>query len=673
MKKVCFLPGNVTILDCSRKGDVSKDSFIVKLFRNILILQNNISSLKVFYFDKYNGNRLKNYYKNTNKYNIPGLIKGAHSFSFPILFIDNLNTLAIEEGHNFNILMDTSFNIEFMGEISEGCLNSLKSLSNKYKEFVKLCEKIEIESNKWYLYPVYLVYEFNRYMIGFILWNRNETNRETHKIFDNHTKLLLLTGIEDRNIDKEFLLLLKLTISRIFAKATHIDDIMYEFDKGFKTIYSAYFDNSNLDGYENLFKIDFGNITVGFEIEFECLENKSGNLISAIDILKHYYYNYNKDEEIENNDIFDELLEKRVGIDGSSTVGECRSNYYLYSEVEKQIEEFENLIESVNQIVYDNLKVRKRFRDVTVNFIGYKNSLGFHYHIGCERNVDGLIEYNKKNLVLIFDLVFGFLLRNLNSSVRMRSDYSNFSNTESKSYGFEYRTLSSSIAYNDLYKYVLKMASKILDEYFTNNYLEINLDSKLNIPDKFYKKYVDNFNDFIRRIFETVKIINMNCFTFYKNRRIHIMNKTTDSSEFDNTLFKMLQELNNYTKNCWIYLFGLKKNRGDFVHNIVGVENCISDYMYFTFPYVEKEINILNRKYYHIPFGLSYKIRNLNYSNLDKADHVYIKYFIYLLTEFLERLESRKLLKIKPEKIMNKLKEKYSFLKLFGVKEKLKV
>lgn len=661
MKKICFTPGNVMFFDYSKKNGLNKDSFIVDLFKNILISQNDAIALRVYYFDTYNPRKVKTFYKNSN---ISFLLRDIYLNEYVLLFVDELNTLAKKEGGNFRILTNSTFNIEVSGKISEESLNSLEKLDSKYKNFISLCEKIEERSNIWYLYPINLRYNGANYLIGFIFYNNDDKFSKNNTVFNYYKNLLLITGINSEDVSKEFLLLLKLAFSRIFSRYTHIKNTIFEFNSDFETTYSISFNNYNIEKYEEMFVIDHGDITTGFELEFECLEKDTGYVVSAFEVLKqYYYYDYEEDEIPYNNEILDRFLEKRIGVDGHSIVGECRSNYYLYNEIEKQIKEFENLVKSVCNIVYDS-EVKRRFNNVGVNFIGYRNALGFHYHIGFERDVYNMTRFNKRNLVMMFDIVLGILLRELNSEVRINSHYSNLSNTENKSYGFEYRTLSSAIVYNDLYKDVLTIASRMLHEYFVNNYLEVELDKEFNVSHNFYRKHVEDYSAFMKRIFKTIKLINGNYLSTYKNGNVNIMNLTNDRSTFDSSLFKLLLELNDYTKNCWIYPFGLRRSRGDFSHNIVGVENCIPDYNELNFPFAERKIKILDKTYYHIPLGLSHRIRTINYQNPSDEDQQYIEYLVYLLTKFLEKLNERSLLKIKPEKIMDKLEKKYPFLRV---------
>lgn len=632
MKNIAFLGGNVYIVNFTNKK-IGKNSVAFNLFNNLLIHSTHTKSLRVYKVNKLSQEFFQKIQSTERDYD---KIAAKDMLSvwkdFEVFYVKNMKSFLEAFDKKCYITkkwIEINFNEEI--ELSE----NFKKYAEFNRNFLKLLEtQPENCVNCIELTPVFLNHQNNLYPLFFVFYKSQYS--------------CLIKDYE--NLNSNDIQILKSILTDIIDKMHLIRKFL---------LYENY-DKLNIESSLKDFNVEKGYLTMGFEAEFECLYNNSFEILSSLELLKFYYEEdfYDMDED----DVHSDLLKSPIGVDGSSETGELRSEYYNIDQIDKLIANGKGLIREICEVVNSN-SVKYYFGDVLLSFVGYRRPLGFHIHIGFSDATFSNYYENVHNIIKAFDLILGKLLFPLNCRGRKYSEYSRFSNMEEKSYGFEYRSLSAAIIYNDLYKDVLKLAAKIVKEIVYNEYLEVPLNPDGSVSIEFYKKHLKGGEKFIRKLTDLIRDIYTNYCYLKKNGSMGKMCIAEKEFPFNSNLLSLIKEINKYMRNSWIFPVGLRNSRGDLANNVSGMENYININNILEFPYVEREIKVLNKTYNHVPLALSYKIRTQNYNDENENPEI-VEFLAKLIYKFLKNLENRKLLKLDAETVYKKLKQKYKFLNL---------
>lgn len=539
-----------------------------------------------------------------------------------------------------NIVIDLDNEYEIF---TDDEVNRLISYSDKNIQTLEKIKNVVFINGHVYdeevLTPIVVKYKGNKINIGFIHFSRVSY------------KPMIILHLSD-NILKDRNVLGKLL--SYFINISNFDfnagsgsprEIYINFNK--RSVKELIYNKINVD-HEKVYDNIFNNITIGSDFEYNFMTDSGSNPSAYIvidDYLKYYLLPESEDEYEEEMSELDGS--RKIGVDGDNRTGECRTDVYNADE-----NGYKYFIKEIQELIYE-LKDYADFCGYFITFSSEDRPTGMHLHIGFDLEERKLVV---PNFTLLLDLSLGSYLVTLNTEVRLDSGYSNYNNYEIKSYGFEYRTLPSTILYNGLYDYVIEIYYKLIKYYFYKSYLSVKIDSDGKLSKKFFKKllgkntkkYFDLINELRNNLNKKVLYVeypSLNAKTLLVKEYAFYNPNDYFTSQFRDFIINLNL---NYVKNGIVYFYGLKKERGD---NITTLDKKFeglpeSHYYYSKVPYLED--------FPVIKFGIARNLREAEKSE----EKYYLSEAIYKL---LKLLEKQNMLIGKSEDIFKELCEKYDF------------
>lgn len=624
-----------------------------------------VNNVRVFCFDEFNSSEfLKFNERHVSKItNLYRLVSNTFFSCYNILYIRDLKSLFSDTNLKINF-KETSVNLDVKEDIlslsqeeKEKVLSLLREIDNsnsKIKKFSSNKFNDIYETVEFNVFPIYFNYDTKYELFYFAKSPR----------FEN---ILIFTGLEkvrDDISNKIVRSIIKTLIGKVEEISGAIDKVSVNFTF-FPVIQEKPYENDLVE-----------KITIGAELEFELISKDNfklihtGNLIANnIELLYENYY----EEYDEDLNIIDYLLKSQIGVDGNTETGEIRSNSYSIKDIKSFKSNIKNIIEEVLSFI-NKRSIKRRYNNPVLSFGSYYIPLGFHIHFGFngDRFKSKIFNYNKNNLVKVFDLIAGILFQDANCRGRVNRAYAQLSNTESKKYGFEYRTLPASLVYYNLHEDIIELFVKVVKDLNEKKYVVIPFDKNGHVKKEFYENNIENGKTFLKRVEKLIKDTYLNLCYFEEDLQ-EIKRKELGKIGFEyfNEVFELFNSINKYTKNCCILPYGLRSSRGKFANTVIGTEYYQDLNQELAFPFVERTANIFSKQIYHIPVGISYHLRQENFEN--PSDEESIEVLKDMVEKLLKHLEDKGLLKQKSDKVLENLKKEFAFFGNLYYKEKVKV
>jgi len=489
----------------------------------------------------------------------------------------------------------------------------------------------------------------------------NQLNPFT-KIISNFTEIQNLLEIKDQNILKIF-----------YFNKKKVDDILYEKEEIIKINYIE--EKKSLSFYFYLDLLIKDNLLLNYNYSFDFIKqindlqkNNNNNIfeqiiisIIIIDLINNYRSNNNEKDELESkyekkvNEIENEninIINKNINIlENNEKIGFkidkkdllSKKIDMIYIDIlinlikEKKFEDYEYILNIVNQLDLTNINITKDMFDELSDFLNSKND-----YIQCYK-IDDIEDLKNENIINFYYILFKYILKN--SIYIYNNDFlyemkKILTKISPEKIIYELTNLETDDITNVKFKYVLKTFLDSEFYYEKRNINPINKESKVN-QEKKDELYIKEIS--YRILFKSSYIfeVDENGISNFK------INEPIKDNDDNNLEFKEIKNIelpkdNELLKNSYYKFLNFFRDFEDTIKIYIDDKNRYNNlkiFLYFNLVIDEKEKiknNLYNINLIYIIFNKkkqkSFKDYNiLNYDSIDKGNG-----FLYLTNEINE-------------------------------------